>query len=181
MASGFQRIAQHTFMLRVDERVCGTVYLIEEDGKRLVVDSGDGRLKLGFVPDVCILTHGHFDHTQGVRKDWPSVLLHPAEFGFEGLYVHIPANARPLHLKTLGFGSHQLEFLHTPGHTPGSICILDRKTGCLFSGDTKFADGEVGRTDLGGNEDELKKSLGMIEKMEYRLLCPGHGELELKE
>ena len=178
----FEKIAAGTSMLRTATRTCGTVYLIDDGGKRLLIDSGDGRISwLDFVPDVCILTHGHYDHTEGVKPDWKNVLLHPAEFSFAGPYIQIPENAEKNPMKLLKFGSHQLEFFHAPGHTEGSICILDRKTGLLFSGDTKFADGGRGRTDLGGSEEEMDSSLKLIDALPYRLLCPGHGELEEKE
>ena len=173
--AGFEKIAQHTFMLRTDLRLCSNVYLIEEKGARLLIDAGDGSLQFGFVPQVCILTHGHADHTGGVKAGWPKVLLHKAEFSFRGSYIRIPDNALPNPMKPLSFGLHQLEFFHTPGHTEGSICILDKKTGCLFSGDTKFAQGGVGRTDLGGSAEKLEESLALIEKLDYKLLCPGHG------
>ncbi len=177
----FGKIAKGTFMLRTDSRTCGTIYLIEEGGKRLLIDSGDGKAgELDAAPDMCILTHGHFDHTLGVKRDWPLVLLHPAEFTFRGPFVKIPKNARPNPMKPLKFGSHCLEFFHTPGHTDGSICILDKATGLLFSGDTKFAGGVWGRTDLGGSGEKMADSLKMIKRMPYKLLCPGHGELEGK-
>ncbi len=177
----FEKIAPGTFTLRTDARTCGTVYLIEEGGKRLLVDSGDGKLPdFGFVPDMCILTHGHYDHSRGVRPEWTEVLLHPSEFNFSGQYIHIPKNAKPSPMKPLKFGLHLLEFFHTPGHTDGSICILDMFTGCLFSGDTKFADGGYGRTDLGGSDEKMQESLRLLEKLPYRLLCPGHGDLEAK-
>ncbi|MFA4983369.1 MAG: MBL fold metallo-hydrolase [Candidatus Micrarchaeia archaeon] len=177
----FRKIADGTFMLRTDERVCGTVYLIEEEGKRLIIDSGDGGLELGFVPDICILTHGHFDHSKGVDDGWKEVLLHPAEFDFAGPHLYIPKNARKNPMKPLAFGSHGLEFLHTPGHTDGSVCVFDRKTRALFSGDTKFADGGWGRTDLGGSDAEMKRSLGLIDGIGYSLLCPGHGGIEKRK
>ncbi|MFA6490053.1 MAG: MBL fold metallo-hydrolase [Candidatus Micrarchaeia archaeon] len=178
----FEKIATHTSMLRTEERTCGTVYLIEEAGKRLVIDAGDGKLaELDFAPDLCILTHGHYDHSTGVKENWKEVLLHPAEFSFGGPHIHVPKNAKPNPMKPMAFGSHMLEFFHTPGHTDGSICIFDKTTGLLFSGDTKFADGIWGRTDLGGSDEEMAASLLLIEKIPYKLLCPGHGELEEKE
>ena len=177
----FEKIAQHTFMLRTDERTCGTVYMIEEKGKRLLIDSGDGMASLNFTPGICILTHGHFDHTQGVKPDWKTVLLHPAEFKFGGPYIEVPKNAEKNPMVPLEFGTHLLEFFHTPGHTKGSLCIFDRKTGLLFSGDTKFADDIYGRTDLGGSDEEMEKSLATIGKIPYKLLCPGHGQLEEKQ
>jgi glyoxylase-like metal-dependent hydrolase (beta-lactamase superfamily II) len=177
----FEEIALHTRMLRTDERTCSTVYLIEEKGKRLLIDGGDGKVPLDFTPDICILTHGHYDHTRGVRPDWKSVLLHPAEFRFAGPYIEVPKNAKENPMALLAFGSHLLEFFHTPGHTDGSICIFDRKTGVLFSGDTKFARGGYGRTDIGGSDEEIEKSLALIDKIPYKILCPGHGELEEKQ
>jgi glyoxylase-like metal-dependent hydrolase (beta-lactamase superfamily II) len=178
---GFEKIALHTSMLRTESRTCGTVYLIEENGERFLIDAGDGELAgLDFEPGICILTHGHYDHTRGAKPDWKNVLLHPDEFGFGGEYIEIPKNARKNPMAPLRFGSHMLEFFHTPGHTDGGICILDRKTGLLFSGDTKFADGGHGRTDLGGNEKKMGASLSFIDKIPYKLLCPGHGDVEAK-
>ena len=177
----FEKIAENTSMLRTDERTCSTVYVIEENGKRLMIDSGDGQLEFDFIPDVCILTHGHYDHTKGVKKDWKSVLLHKDEFAFGGPYIQIPKNTIENPMKLLVFGTHKLEFFHTPGHTDGSICILDKKTGLLFSGDTKFADGVWGRTDLGGSEEKMQESLRKIDAVDYKLLCPGHGDLEERQ
>jgi glyoxylase-like metal-dependent hydrolase (beta-lactamase superfamily II) len=179
--TSFEKIAPHTSMLRTEERTCGTIYIIEEDGKRLLIDSGDGKAPLDFTPDVCILTHGHFDHTRGVKPDWKSVLLHPAEFRFGGPYIELPKHAQAAPMAPMKFGTHMLEFFHTPGHTDGSICILDKKTGLLFSGDTKFAGGICGRTDIGGSDGEMGASLALIEKIPYKLLCPGHGALEEKQ
>lgn len=167
-------------MLKTDSRICGTVYLIEESGKRLIVDSGDGKVELGFKPDICILTHGHFDHSGGVKENWKRVLLHQKEFGFAGPYLKIPKNAEENPMSPLFFGSHVLEFFHTPGHTEGGICVFDRKTGILFSGDTKFADGGYGRTDLGGDDAKLAASLRLIKGISYSVLCPGHGKIEMK-
>lgn len=175
----FEKIAPETFMLRTEERTCSTAYLIEAGGKRLLVDSGDGKLpQFAFEPDICVLTHGHFDHTGGVRGSWKKVLLHPAEFAFAGPYIRIPENAERNPMEAIKLGEHLLEFFHTPGHTDGSICMLDRKTGLLFSGDTVFAGGVWGRTDLGGSGEQMLRSLDLVAKIPYKLLCPGHGELE---
>jgi len=176
----FEKIAKHTSMLREDWRVCSTIYLIEENGKRLLIDSGDGMAGLDFTPDMCLLTHAHFDHSRGVKSSWQNVLLHEAEFSFNGPYVEIPKKAERNPMKPLKFGSHALEFIHTPGHTEGSICIFDKSTGILFSGDTKFSGGGFGRTDLGGSEEKMAESLGKIEKIPYKLLCPGHGDIGKK-
>lgn len=174
-----EEIARHTSMIRTDARVCSTVYIIEDGGKRVLIDTGDGKVQgIGFEPDICILTHGHFDHTQGVKPGWKRVLLHEAEFSFPGPFIKIPENCAKNPMEPISFGSHELLFFHTPGHTDGSICVFDRKTGLLFSGDTKFADGGQGRVDLGGSQSRMEGSLALLEKIPYKLLCPGHGQIE---
>ena len=66
--------------------------------------------------------------------------------------------------------------LHVPGHTAGSVCFHDEKTGILFSGDTLFQGG-YGRTDLpGGDWNQLRQSLERLLSMKPEIMvCPGHG------
>jgi len=69
-----------------------------------------------------------------------------------------------------------LKVIHTPGHTPGSMCLLDEKNSILFSGDTIFSDG-IGRTDMPGGDDEaLAKSVESLSGLKFGKLLPGHGE-----
>ena len=74
------------------------------------------------------------------------------------------------------FGAIDLAVLHTPGHTEGSVCLLDRESGLLLSGDTLF-NGSWGRTDLpGGSEEQMAASLARISGMDDRVrVLPGHG------
>ena len=74
------------------------------------------------------------------------------------------------------FGAIDLEVLHTPGHTEGSVCLLARESGVLLSGDTLFA-GAWGRTDLaGGSEAAMAESLARLARLEPSLsVLPGHG------
>jgi hydroxyacylglutathione hydrolase len=70
------------------------------------------------------------------------------------------------------------EVIHTPGHTPGSICLLFPKQELLLAGDTLFA-GSVGRTDLpGGDTKALLRSIHtrLLALPENTLVVPGHGE-----
>jgi hydroxyacylglutathione hydrolase len=74
------------------------------------------------------------------------------------------------------FGEIDLDVLHTPGHTEGSVCLVARAADRLFTGDTLFAGG-WGRTDLpGGSESQLVDSLARLAGLpgELRVL-PGHG------
>ena len=66
--------------------------------------------------------------------------------------------------------------LHTPGHTEGSVCLIDDDAGLLFSGDTLFA-GAWGRTDLPGGDDEaMVASIARLVELEDHVgVLPGHG------
>lgn len=173
-----EKIASGIYMLQTNERVCSTIYVLDggKEGK-LVIDSGDGEVALDFEPACCMLTHGHIDHTRGVKAGWKEVLLHPAERK-DAPFIFIPPSALPLSVGKRRFAQFELEVFHTPGHTMGSVCMLERKSGCLFSGDTLFAGGEHGRTDLMGSDEMMAESLAFLEKLDYKLLCPGHDEIE---
>ncbi|MDE1797947.1 MAG: MBL fold metallo-hydrolase [Candidatus Micrarchaeota archaeon] len=165
------------FFCRNEARTTSNLYLVKSKAKTMLVDSGDGRDTLDFKPDACFLTHGHFDHTRGVQPDWPLAYVHPAEdFGLP--YMHRPPGAQLLPSHEFEFGPHLFEILHTPGHTPGSICLFEPKLGILFSGDTLFANGIHGRTDLGGSDEEIAQSLGILGNLDWKLVCPGHGSLQ---
>ena len=76
---------------------------------------------------------------------------------------------------TLRLAGLEIAVLHTPGHTPGCVCLLCETS--LFSGDTLFA-GSCGRTDLpGGDWATILKSLKRLSAIEANLwVFPGHGE-----
>ena len=104
-------------------------------------------------------------------------LLHPAPLfaPFE-----IPPSVPAVDLAEGGrvrFGEIDLEVLHTPGHTEGSVCLLSRADGLLLSGDTLFS-GSWGRTDLpGGSDEQMAASLARLSDLdEWLRVLPGHGE-----
>ena len=122
-----------------------------------------------------LVTHTHFDHINGVREmieatDAP-VFLHKKELS------DIPIRKSSLQGIEGGakipLGNLELSLLHTPGHTPGSVCftVADR----LIAGDTLFIGG-CGRCDLAGGDPELMyKSLTRLKQMDDHLvLYPGH-------
>jgi glyoxylase-like metal-dependent hydrolase (beta-lactamase superfamily II) len=66
--------------------------------------------------------------------------------------------------------------IHTPGHTPGCICLFSEKDQLLISGDTVFTDGAFGRYDFpGGSRAELQRSLERLTPLAIEGLFPGHG------
>ena len=65
------------------------------------------------------------------------------------------------------------EVLHTPGHTKGGICLYDGEV--LISGDTLFSHGGFGRTDIGGNFEDMKNSITRLKDLNVEYILPGHG------
>jgi glyoxylase-like metal-dependent hydrolase (beta-lactamase superfamily II) len=144
---------------------------------------------------VVVLTHGHFDHlgaaTAVLEATGAPLLVHSADaaavtnaaangglvFGFSAV---APAPDRELEDgDVVEAGALRLEVIHTPGHTPGSICLFDMSADGgphLFSGDTLLA-GSVGRTDFpGGDPRELRASIGRLAALPPETLVhPGHG------
>ena len=154
-----------------------------------------------------VLTHSHFDHVTGIaelKKAYPDakICIHEAEASeLNGSGVPGPMNQSVLRL----FGAPELletvgsqpaadtllregteifgwKVLHTPGHTPGSICLYKKDAGeegqgVLISGDTLFDYGGYGRTDMyGGDEAEIVKSLARLRREipQGTLVYPGH-------
>ena len=127
------------------------------------------------------LTHGHYDHVGGVAalrkryKDIP-VYLHPEDAGKDTELM--PTRALdPVTLWRDGdvvmVGELQVEVLHTPGHSAGSVTL--RCQDVLFTGDT-LCTPSVGRTDFpGGSQEALMASLKRLGELEgdYQVL-PGH-------
>ena len=128
-----------------------------------------------------LLTHGHFDHVGGVREIAAQtgcpVYLCPEELSLPETFT-----AGPLYYtRTYGEGDIlqlaglDIRVMQTPGHTPGSVCLITGDV--LFSGDTLFAD-SCGRTDLpGGNWTVIRKSLLRLSGLDRDYtVYPGHGD-----
>ncbi len=138
--------------------------------------------------ETIVLTHCHFDHTAYTREIAhlcsASVAIHPldapglAQEG-ESLSLHFgsrPPGIAPDRLLSDGDRIGSLTVLHTPGHTPGSICLYLEEERVLVSGDTVFSDGGFGRYDFpGGDRGALTRSIGRLAILEVDGLCPGHG------
>jgi glyoxylase-like metal-dependent hydrolase (beta-lactamase superfamily II) len=157
--------------------------------------------QLNLCPGYILLTHGHFDHLAALPDlaaafvPAPVIAIHSGDASYlgpdaleahrksfaalggasyvDGLWKPMPPAGR---LLAGGERIGPFTVIHTPGHTPGSVCYYDEDAGLLFSGDTLFRNG-YGRTDLpGGNQTTLEKSLALLLSMDGGIVvCPGHG------
>jgi glyoxylase-like metal-dependent hydrolase (beta-lactamase superfamily II) len=128
-----------------------------------------------------LLTHGHFDHVGGVRflaqrLECP-IYIHEKELSLPESFTDGPLVFTQHYAEgdVVTLAGLSLKVIHTPGHTPGSVCLLCEDT--MFAGDTLFAS-SIGRTDFpGGDYAVMKKSLDRLAALEgnYRVF-PGHGE-----
>ena len=176
----------HTMALGDFQTNC---YIIHDEASKIccVIDPGyeaetilDHLAYLGLTPEAILLTHGHFDHV-GAVKDLAAdtdcrVFLCaddtqlPPMFAAGTLY-YTDSYAEGTILNIAGLYIH---VLHTPGHTPGSVCLMVDDV--IFSGDTLFAGG-CGRTDIGGSWTAIQASLKRLGSIEgYFKVLPGHGE-----
>lgn len=139
---------------------------------------------------VIVSTHGHWDHIGDnaavAEHTGADIAVHPLDrerltdpqplgAPFE-IVPSIPA-VELAEGGEIRFGEIRLTVLHTPGHTEGSVCLLARDEGLLYSGDTLFAGG-WGRVDLpGGDPAQMAASLARLSGLEDAVeVFPGHGD-----
>ncbi|MHC1589724.1 MAG: MBL fold metallo-hydrolase [Candidatus Hecatellaceae archaeon] len=170
----------------------------EETGEAIVIDPGDeGERILEAVREekakvkYVVNTHGHIDHIGAndlVRKALKApLLIHRLDAEALGkpelnlsmfFWSELRASGPDRTLEDgdeIAFGRIRLKVLHTPGHTPGSICLLSDDV--IFTGDTLFA-GSIGRTDMPGGSFQR-----LIHSLKHRIMplpdglkvYPGHG------
>jgi hydroxyacylglutathione hydrolase len=176
------------------------LYACPQTREAVIIDPGDEPERilqkiqeLQLIPKYIINTHGHMDHIcaiDAVSEVYPVPLaIHPADvpmytdqwtarmFGRKPPLVKRKPDILLQEGDHISFGTLSLDVLHTPGHTPGSICLVSRPY-CIFSGDTLFYR-SIGRTDLpGGNYEQLITSIK--EKLypldEDLVVFSGHGQ-----
>jgi hydroxyacylglutathione hydrolase len=178
----------------------------EASGKAFLIDPGaesnellDYLKKKKLQLQAVLITHAHIDHVGGIEalqavSNAPVYYHAGDQFLYENLEIqaqHFKVTAAQLMAtqprvgeaslkddQEFAFEKGRLKAIHTPGHTPGSICFLaSGEESLLFTGDTLFA-GSIGRTDLwGGNFeqiiDSIQSKLMVLE--DSVMVLPGHG------
>jgi hydroxyacylglutathione hydrolase len=166
----------------------------------IVVDPGDNipeilsRLqKHGLTLRQIVITHAHIDHVGGAvqlkRATGAPVFLNQKDLGLlsamamQAGWIGVPTpevappDASAEDGLAVGLAALPGEVIHTPGHTPGSICLLFQKQNLLLAGDTLFS-GSIGRTDLpGGDGRQILRSLRdrLLVLPDTTRVLPGHG------
>ncbi len=178
--------------------VCSYIIGCEDTKIGAIVDPGgdENRIlkqadSLGLDIQYIVATHGHPDHVCGNRAikeaTGGAVVMHDADaeffekpetqnyFSMLGLEPSPPADIRLKDGDILEIGNLKWQVIHTPGHTPGGMCLYCPPN--LLTGDTLFVEG-VGRTDFpGGSYDTLLRSLKekVLSLPDDTIIWPGHG------
>ena len=180
---------------------CSNTYVIfDEDNNALVIDPSkyDGIIK--YLEDnslnlkAILLTHGHIDHMRGIKllikKYNVPLYMHFLDVDYlsdsnlncsnmlDGIERKYDFKASFLNDgEKLNLLKEEMMIIHTPFHTPGSICVYFEKSKKIFTGDSLFKKG-YGRTDLpGGNRKQFNDSIEKIFSLpDDVIVYPGHGE-----
>jgi hydroxyacylglutathione hydrolase len=169
-------------------------YILSLEGRKdaVVIDPGEEGTRIREALDgrrvaAVLLTHGHYDHTGALDFfDGAPLYLHPADSDLlenpaagggmpDGLCARPGSVFYIMEGHVITAAGIDITVLHTPGHTPGSVCY--RVEDVLFTGDTLFHNG-YGRTDFpGGSFSEIMRSLRRLLKMPgHIVIYPGHGQ-----
>lgn len=181
------KIAEHFWMIEENDV---RSFLLEGEHRTMLVDTGFGTLRiremaagLTDLPIFLVNTHTDGDHT-GCNREFETVYMHPAEM--EHYKNALPEGCsmeavRPLwEGDTIDLGCWKFEVILTPGHTPGSIMLLEREKRMLISGDT-IQDGEIYMFGAGRNMEAFQCSLEKMTGMSdaFDTIWPSHGSYPL--
>ena len=164
------------------------VFVLAGEKRALVIDTGRSGLDIRAaveavtpLPYELLVTHSDPDHIAG-NQAFSTFYMHPSE---ASLYYHLRHGAGaflPVYDgDVLDLGGRELEIVHIPGHTPGSISVLDRRSRCLIGGDPIQCHGQIY---MFGPHRDLRSYLYGLQKIQQRedfdLVYPSHADLPVK-
>ena len=155
-------------------------YVVTSSGESVIIDAAAEANELleavdGLSVRTVLTTHGHQDHIGAARKVADSLRapfrLHPDDSDIAGLEPDEPLQ----HGQMIKLGTRRIRVLHTPGHTPGSVCFLIDHH--LFSGDTLFPGGPGATRFPYSDFDQIMASLDnhLFTLDDTTMVSPGHG------
>ena len=163
------------------------IFLLAGDEKALLIDSGmqihnalDIAKTLTDLPVELLNTHADMDHT-GSNEQFDSFYMHPDE---EANYRRGGKEGRLIPVRDgdeLDLGNRKLKIIHLPGHTPGSIAVLDVSSRVLISGDPVQERGRIFMFGEHRNMDDYIRSLKKLDRMkdEFDELWPSHADIPI--
>ena len=129
-----------------------------------------------------VLSHRHTDHVGGAGRlreaTGSQIVAHPDEL--KGIEEHAPGllvDAATVDGERIDLGGVTLEYIDTPGHTMGSICVFYREEGLLFTGDTILGGSTTAISPDQGDMGLYVESLHRLLSYDARMICPGHGPI----
>lgn len=135
-------------------------------------------------PDIfgIVLTHRHLDHIGGARRLTEAVGGKIISSAVEKPHIEqqLPETKVALTVEdgeTVDLGGVTLEFLHTPGHTLGSLCVYQKEERIIYTGDHILGSSSTSINPTQGDMSLYLKSLERLLSYDIRLICPGHGPL----
>ena len=179
-----------------------SVYVVSSEKGNFIVDPGyyDSKIanyiqSIGGIEFV-LITHGHFDHISGINsliKDYPNATIYAykdeievindprknCSYLYDGSKLTIDKDIEPLDEGKMKLFNHDVNIIHTPGHTKGGVIYLFDEGKAVFTGDTIIGE-SIGRYDLPtASENKLYQSLDKIKKLnipnDYKAYF-GHGD-----
>lgn len=173
--------------------ISGSVKTLIDPGHKHLFPQLEQKMKADGVDpasiDFVIYTHCHPDHMEAIEimADYGAKqALHPEDENylnqigpdfFRAMGLEMPKVQIDVHITEgeLNLGDKTFEVYHTPGHSPGEVCLYCPENKVLISGDLIFSQG-VGRTDFpGGSGQLLKESIIRMSRLDIEIILPGHG------
>lgn len=181
------------------ELIFENTWVVEDEGVRffiltgaeraLVIDTGRSGLDIRAIvesvtslPYTLLNTHADLDHIAG-NRDFPSFLMHPSE---AIVYYNLNGGTgsfEPVYDgDVIDLGGRPLEIVHLPGHTPGSITILDRKERCLIGGDPIQYNGQIYMFGIHRDFHSYIQSLERImSRTDFDCIYPSHADQRVEK